>query len=336
MENRGQDVLLSIIIPAYNVEPYIKECLDSIFDNLTPDQADLVEIIVVNDGSTDGTGAVLESYGKRDNLVFLTQRNRGISHARNAGIKTAAGKYLMFVDSDDYLVPGSLHKLLAFLVDNESVDIIEYDFYEFICAANTLKNKRETPSLSCGKGQEIYAAWVNDSFFRHLVWTKIVLKDLVTKNKIFFYEGIFHEDDEWTPKIFAFAQKVVYLPLHVYVYRIREGSVMSKMTRKNYFDKVKVFDSLVLFSSGENFSNEYVRALKCSASSIFWELLSAIKFEGKYDEELIGEITSREYIMEYSSTFHRRFFYRLIVKWLGVKAFYFFKYSIKNSFLHKK
>ncbi|MCC8057944.1 glycosyltransferase [Cloacibacillus sp.] len=332
MTNR-QTVLLSIIIPAYNVELYIKECLDSIFYSLTVESACLVEVIVINDGSQDRTTDILEQYDSR-HCVFrvINQSNKGLSYARNIGINAARGKYLMFVDSDDYLVPDSLDKLITFLSVNENVDIVEYDFYEFVSADEMIKDKQEMPSISKGSGQEIYAAWVKQSYFRHLVWTKIVLRELVTTHRIFFYEGIVHEDDEWTPRIFAYARKVLYLPLHVYVYRIRPGSVMSTITWKNYFDKIKVFDSLVQFSLTKGFSKEYVNALKVSASSIYWWLFSGIKRNGKYDEELISKILEREYIIKYSRTFHRRFFYKLVVKLLGVKGFYFFKYAIKDLF----
>lgn len=332
MENK-RPVLLSIIVPAYNVESYIRECLDSVFDNLSADNENNVEVIVINDGSLDGTLDIVREYNKEHPLILIDQKSTGVSNARNCGMRVASGKYLMFVDSDDYLVSDSLDKLLAFLTENEDAEIVEYDFYEFVNANNKLKDMHEMPSVVCGRGEEIYASWVNDSFFRHLVWTKIVLRDLVITNDVFFYEGIIHEDEEWTPRIFAYAKKVLYLPLHVYTYRIREGSLTSKMTRRSYFDRIKVFDSLVRFSSTNGFTVDYARALRCSASSLYWGLFRGIKLNGEYDEELIGEIAKREFIIKYSSTFHRRFVYRFLIRWFGIKPFYFFKYSLKSVFL---
>ncbi|MDO4559959.1 MAG: glycosyltransferase [bacterium] len=326
-------MLLSIIIPAYNVELYIKECLDSIFDNLTPDQANLVEIIVVNDGSTDGTAAVLELYGKRDNLVFLTQHNKGISYARNIGIKTAVGKYLMFVDSDDYLLPGALSRIIDFLIENDDVDIVEYGYCEQRGNNDLLCDKMATPSVTSGNGQKIFVEWKNESLFNALVWTKIVLRSLITENNIYFYEGIFHEDEEWSPRIYAYAKKVLYLPLQIYVYRVRDGSVTHTMTSKNYFDMVKVCDLLFNFSLTPGFSREYADSLKDSVASVYLGIFAGIKQRGKYNQDLIKEIKIREHLIEHSKRIKRRFFYRYVIKIIGVKGFYFFKYSIKNIFI---
>ncbi|WP_455596876.1 glycosyltransferase family 2 protein [Cloacibacillus porcorum] len=334
MENR-QSVLLSIIIPAYNVELYIRECLDSIFNELWSDNEYLVEVIVVNDGSIDNTEEILNTYSIKNNFTLINnQESSGVSCARNSGIRVANGKFLMFIDSDDYLVSGSLGNLLAFLANNDDADIVEYDFYEFISANKRIIDRRENPPIIRASGQDFYASWANKSVFRHLVWTKIVSKDLVMENKLFFYENTMHEDEEWTPKIFAYAKTVIYLPLHVYVYRIREGSLTSTTTRKSYFDRIKVFDSLVRFSSTAGFTEEYVHALRLSASSIFWSLFQGVNLGEKYDEALIHEIMIREYIIKYSSTFHRRIIYGFFVKLFGIKSFCFLKYSIK-SYFHK-
>ena len=107
VENK-RPVLLSIIVPAYNVESYIRECLDSVFDNLSADNENNVEVIVINDGSLDGTLDIVREYNKEHPLILIDQKSTGVSNARNCGMRVASGKYLMFVDSDDYLVSDSL------------------------------------------------------------------------------------------------------------------------------------------------------------------------------------------------------------------------------------
>ena len=103
---------LSIIIPAYNVEAFLPQCLDSIFSQKDVD----VEVLCIDDGSTDGTPRLLQDYAaEHHNLRVLTQPNQGMSTARNWGLKEAEGTYVMFVDSDDWLLEGSLAKLLASL-----------------------------------------------------------------------------------------------------------------------------------------------------------------------------------------------------------------------------
>ena len=326
-------LLLSIVIPAYNVERYICECLSSIFSGLSPEKLSLVEVFVVNDGSLDNTLQALKSYRCDGRISVLDQRNGGISNARNSGIRATTGKYIMFVDSDDYLLPGALSRIIDFLIENDDVDIVEYGYCEQRGNNGLLCDKMATPSVTSGNGQEIFVEWKKESLFNALVWTKIVLRSLITENNIYFYEGIFHEDEEWSPRIYAYAKKVLYLPLQIYVYRVRDGSVTHTMTSKNYFDMVKVCDSLFNFSLTPGFSREYADSLKDSVASVYLGIFAGIKQRGKYNQDLIKEIKIREHLIEHSKRIKRRFFYRYVIKIIGVKGFYFFKYSIKNIFI---
>lgn len=324
--------LLSVIIPAYNVEAYLTECLSSLFAGIARLPAGTVEVIIVNDGSTDGTPALLAGYKNKHHFIQIDQKNAGQSAARNAGLRAAAGEYVCFFDSDDYILPDTLAAVLGFLRENSDVDIAEYAFIELDESNGRMKEISERPALSEGCGQRLCASWIREGFFRPLVWTKIVRRRLLTERGLFFLEGITREDEEWCPKIFAYAARVVYIPLTLYVYRKnRPGSTMYVKREKDYFDMIKVCDSLVSFSHSEGLSSEYAAALREDASSIYFGALAGAKYGGKYNEKLIGELKERIGIVRYSGKFHRRFFYCCLLKLFGVKAFFFWKYEIKEK-----
>ena len=145
MEN--SEIILSMIIPVYNVELYLKECLDSIFVHQKISHK--IEVIAVNDGSTDRSGEILNEYKQQYGLVLFEQDSSGPGGARNTAIKAARGKYLLFVDSDDYLVPGSLDQLLSYLAKTDA-ELIEFNYKVLDLAEPKLKLKDEIPAVLSG------------------------------------------------------------------------------------------------------------------------------------------------------------------------------------------
>ena len=117
-----KELLLSIIVPAYNAEKYIKPCIESLYkQNL---QEDEFEIILINDGSTDNTLSIVKTFSKlHSNINIISQVNQGLSITRNNGITNAKGKYILFVDSDDVLVNNSIKMMLNIAIDNSSIKI---------------------------------------------------------------------------------------------------------------------------------------------------------------------------------------------------------------------
>nr|MCR5336827.1 hypothetical protein [Synergistes sp.] len=143
--------------------------------------------------------------------------------------------------------------------------------------------------------------------------------------------------EEWCPKIFAYAAEAAYIPLSLYVYRKnRPGSTMYTKREKDYFDMIKVSDSLLEFSKSEGLSPEYAAALREDASSIYFGALAGAKTGGKYNEKLIDELSERIGIVRYSGKFRRRFFYFCLLKVFGVKTFYFYKHGFKENLSARK
>ena len=220
---------LSIIVPIYNVAPYLRKCVDSL---LTQDITDY-EIILVDDGSTDNSGAIADELlaypqplpeGKGVSMKIIHQENSGLSAARNTGFAVAQGDYIMFVDSDDYLQPNVLGTLLE-QADRDNLDVLRFnyqnvneqyevflpfkdakrdvDYSEDVVDGETFLNKRLGPAC--------YAVMF-------VVHREIVLQEQFTPN-------IYFEDTNWTPRMLIKANRVASTPMVVYNYLWRQGSI---------------------------------------------------------------------------------------------------------------
>ncbi len=216
---------LSVIIPVYNVECYVGKCLESV---LTQTETSL-EIIVVNDGSTDGSLEIVKKYSD-PRIKLINQRNQGLSAARNAGMREAAGEYIAFVDSDDWVEPDSYKRLLeeALL---QNLDVLIGDFNrvypngikEITCYWPNLKNiSRQVMS-----GSELFVELSKNKFVLAMAPLGIYKREYLLKNKMFFTEGLLHEDELWCPIVLLHAATASYLDFHFYNYLKRENSITS-------------------------------------------------------------------------------------------------------------
>ena len=319
------EILASIIIPVFNVELYLKECLDSIF--ICQNTIHKFEVIVINDGSTDSSLNILDQYKVSYDFILINQKNEGISAARNAGIKAAKGKYLLFADSDDFFVPNTLNKLLDFLATSDA-DIIEYD-YDILYSTESNFKKRGNPKVFSGTGQDVFCEWRKTRFYHSMVWTRAVSRSLVVSNHLFFYSNGCCEDVEWSPRIFAYAKSVSYFPLEVYTYRIRENSVTTSVyDPEKRAECIAALVSLYKFSFTDGLSPRYVKTLREKIYTFYINFIKEIKINGEYNNSLVSVLEKNSYLMECSNSFHRRYIYRYFIKILGIKIFYFFKYSL--------
>lgn len=212
---------LSFIIPVYNVEKYLAKCLDSILvgNKFTG------QVICVNDGSTDNSLAILEVYAKEyPNVEVITQPNAGLSAARNAGIKAAKGKYVCFVDSDDYWESNVLKGLME-QIDREQLDVLRFNF------RNVNERYEEFHPNKAPKRDIDYSETVTDGedFLNNRLGPMCYAVMFVIKREFLkdcmFKEGIYFEDTEWTPRMLLKAQRVASTETVVYNYFWREGSI---------------------------------------------------------------------------------------------------------------
>jgi len=223
----------SIIIPVYNVEQYLRECLDSVFAQSFTD----FEVICVNDGSTDDSKVILEEYkAKYPSIIIIHQANKGLSAARNAGIKVAKGEYILFLDSDDWIEPDALKILVK---KQRGEDLICFNGRRYFEDGTT-----EVPDEGIIEdnltGWEYYNkyALVNRKFHFECAVSRIYKRLFLLQSNLFFEEGIYHEDNLFTPIVCYYAKNVKVIPYCLYVYRIREGSITQRITSKHIFDTI--------------------------------------------------------------------------------------------------
>lgn len=233
---------LTVVIPCYNVALYLKDCLDSLFENDTS----MCQVICVDDGSTDATAEILKEYKKSHPIEIITQKNKGLSGARNSGMKKALGTYIYFFDSDDVIKNNFMETVIP-LLQKEKPDILQFNFKGFFdrdfgkesdgngrgltFSGLTIENGQ-----SSFTGKELFCKMAKNEKFVFSVWTKIFKKDFLVKNNISFIEGIYYEDVHYLFETFMKAKKVFLCPEVLYSYRVRENSIMTKkITEKNFY-----------------------------------------------------------------------------------------------------
>ena len=243
---------ISIVLPVYNVENYLKRCLDSIMNQ---DIGVSYEVICINDGSTDNSKDILDLYQtKYSNIRVINQENKGLSYSRNKGILECNGKYIIFIDSDDYLLDMDCIQTMYNECELNNLDFIFADFkYTFDDNTKDFDIKRDSNFVNkIMSGKEFYDIGIKTKSIMSVVWNKLYRKDFIIKNNLFFIEGIYYEDMDFTPKAFFLAERVKHLDKVIYAYVQRDGSIMNSKQRK-----IRINDYLEILHSLYNFNTIY-------------------------------------------------------------------------------
>ena len=249
---------LSIIVPVYNVEKYVEKCLNSLCNLETEN-----EIIIVNDGSTDSSLKIVEEFKKNhdnENIVIISQENKGLSEARNTGLRKAKGEYVSFIDSDDF-VDKKLYEMMIKKVIKDKVDygIGKYSY----CYENTDKkqyNDNEIKDITgrfqsnpLKKGKDWLKILKKKDKYGPEVWDDIYKREFLVKNNLFFKPDRLHEDEIFTLEVFLKAERAKYYAIPFYCYLQRENSIMKTQKVKNFTDIQKnIFDMEKLLSEEKN------------------------------------------------------------------------------------
>ncbi len=223
--------LVSVIIPVYNVEPYLRECLDSICSQTLKN----IEIICINDGSTDGSLNILQEYSKQDKRISVySQTNSGQSAARNEGIKRAVGKYLYFMDSDDVLNVSAL-EILCHEAESKQLDVVYFDGQSFSDDENLDEEeikkfyyiRKHKYSKETYTGQELMSSMVANGEYKESPCLQLIRTEHFIKNNLWFYAGIIHEDNLFNYKCMLLAERVSHVPEVLFNRRLRSSSTMT-------------------------------------------------------------------------------------------------------------
>lgn len=277
---------LSIIIPVYNVEQYLPTCLESVVEQFLSDY----EVILVDDGSADDSGKICDDYSaKHPEFRVIHQDNRGLSAARNTGIRNAKGKYIFFLDSDDFLVPGSLSQVLEVALQND-VDVACFNSIsgerDVLLTKKKSTRNNELRISQVMNGDE-YIAIHN---FLATVWWYITKREYLKSLNLTFPEGHRLEDGSFTPFVLLHANRIMHIDTSVYCYVMQPGSIMHNKERERNFNMLADYAF-----AGKNLTDEYKRSMNkmsqqtsdrwmgLANSYLFFGILKALRLgESKY------------------------------------------------------
>lgn len=313
-------MLLSIIIPVYNLEKYISNCLDSIIEQIDDKIMDEIEIILVNDGSTDNSEQICKKYGvKYKNIQYIYQKNSGVSVARNHGLNVSKGEYVYCVDGDDFLLNNSIMDIY-FKIKDKKADMVLCDYVN-VYGENikyTTILKRENKIAKLKKKNKILCTSnlydiLNMGLFIPSMWCNIVKKEVLEKNNIKFDENVkYTEDMEVAFKTLLASNAFDIILNPVYAYRkSNDDSATHKITEKRIKDNFNFYIKLAYKNNNSNldkrlkeyilkFANyEYsivVATLFLAPKEIFNKEYNKIKKHSKKLENISG---IKGYIIKY-------------------------------------
>lgn len=272
-----KNILLSIIVNTFNCENYLKQCLESIKNQLSVES----ELIVIDDNSTDNTFNVIETeLCNLSNCSYYSINHSGISTSRNFGIEKATGTYIMFVDGDDYIIEKSLNKIIEYLKSSN------FNLTLF----NTIKyfdNEKyfEIEKFSLQNGQCLSERDLINNKICARPWRFIYKRDMLRNNSILFPESLIYEDEEWVPKVIYYSKSLKFLNEYVYVYRKRKGSITDNKNIINIMNLASVIERTYKWSLNCACKKEYIYF---SLSRCIRNVLSALNdFESPTDKKII-------------------------------------------------
>ena len=303
-------IKVSVIITIYNVEKYIDMCLKSITKQTLKD----IEIICVNDGTTDNSMRIVNKYAKKDSRIkIINQKNSGQGKARNNGIKKAKGKYTYFIDSDDSLKPNAL-ELLYNKLENDNLDTLFFDA-ESIYENDKLKKekniydeyyKRKFDYSSVYTGQELFKEFDKNGEYRTSPCLQINKTSFLKDNNIVFLEGIIHEDEYFTLMVCLLAKRASHLKKSLYIRLVRPESVMtsSKGLQRSYgYIKTisEISDKILEYSTEDSIETFTNYLFKIQSSAIKYLRLSSNNVDkNKYLKDFNdykNKLNNKEYII---------------------------------------
>lgn len=228
---------VSVIVPVYNVEKYLDKCVQSITNQTYKD----IEIILVDDGSKDTSGALCDQWAKKDDRIkVIHKENGGIADTRNTGIDASCGEWILFIDSDDwYEKQNHIETLMDFAQQNDS-DIVCFNykrFFEKKQAFSDVLCHPEMPNPSL-----LYM--VDNKIFTSSACLKLIKKSILTENNITFEKGVLSEDIEYNAKFLLTTNKISFCKDCVYIYRQRENSITTSVSKKHVDDLIYIIDKL--------------------------------------------------------------------------------------------
>lgn len=316
--------LVSIIVPVYNVESWLNKCIDSLLEQSYKN----IEILLINDGSTDKSGDICNEYlNKSSKIRVFNNENKGLSYSRNFGMKNANGKYIVFIDSDDFISDSNIIEKFVEILEKDKSDFI-YTSYsrfedgkEYIVTEN-LPIDISNSDIKDKSGLDILSLLILKNSYHHAAYLKICKKDLLITNSLYFKEGVYHEDAEWTPRLFYYANKISLYNKPWYMRRMRDNSIITSIDEKSICkklcDRLIIAHELIVFLKEKNASNVIIDDL----IRMYWgDLMIVRNIKDNKNLELCNEIISSTRCVLENSNNKKYLIVNTIIKYFGVKSF---------------
>lgn len=277
-------MILSIIVPAYNVEKYIEKCLNSLLNqNISSLE---YEIIVVNDGTKDSSADIAKEMAKNNsNIIVVDQENAGVSSARNNGLLCAKGKYIMFIDSDDFIEPNVLG-LLVEECEKHNLDMLNYNYRT---VDSNYEKVRFRTIGNVPKNVVSGIEYMLSNKFAVMIWCYIYKTSFLRDNNLTF-KNYGHEDEEFTPRAFSFCKRIKFVDVVAYNYLKHENSYMTNYKPRSIYDSMCAIKDLNDFiNSGLLKNEEAILYIKKRINSIFYITLKrSIRKKVGLEKEMIS------------------------------------------------
>jgi len=311
--------MVSIIIPVYNVDKYLDECLQSV---LSQDYLSL-QIICVNDGSTDSSQAILEEYERKYcNIEVYTKKNGGLSSARNYGIDKARGEYVYFLDSDDKLADDNCISFMAQKMDDNKLDILCFDGVSFF-ESEDIKNKNHSYSNYYNRtksyglfesGYDLFIELLKDGNYRENVAVKCIRRALIVDNNIRFMDGMIYEDAYFTFCLVLSSKRAEHVKKDVYMRRVREGSITQKSI--SFYNVYSMFRGYVGILElirkydleQDELVSKYISSLKDYLLELYYQInkeeRKKVNNLNEWERYILESVISQSSISEYVFPYH--------------------------------
>ena len=245
---------LSIIIPVYNVEQYLQNCVQSV---LTQTYQDL-QVILVDDGSTDSSGILCDQLAQQDSRIQVVHKvNGGLSDARNAGLKVATGDYVAFLDSDDvYLLPDGIEQMMQ-VITTDKPDLLLFQCVDIYPHRQSARRAYDTEYIAAHTGEEVFHQLVRTQSFNMSACFQLIRRELLEEHQIYFEKGLLSEDVDWSLRLWRYVSKVRAINLPMYGYQHREGSITTTYTIRNLRSYEHIFAKFMQSYEQRTVDTEY-------------------------------------------------------------------------------
>lgn len=250
---------ISVIVPIYNVEQYLRRCIDSIINQTYKN----LEIILVDDGSPDNCGQICDDYAKKDTRIkVIHKKNGGLSDARNVGLEVCTGDYISFVDSDDWIELNTYEIMMKSMNEYNADMVVSNINYVY---KDKVESKYSEDKIRCFNKEEAMKELIKDGLVQAVVWNKLYKRVVI--DNLRFKVGKLNEDEFFTYKICAKAERIVYIPEALYQYRQREDSIMGTYILQRIdgvealYERMNFIKNIVVHDMGQN-TRAYIDAKK--------------------------------------------------------------------------